>query len=49
MCIISELYSALANKHHRAKANGLLNVENPVTQALHEGRFEELPDDTDSD
>ncbi|CAI7626535.1 uncharacterized protein N7487_004716 [Penicillium crustosum] len=33
----------------RAKANGLLNVENPVTQALHEGRFEELPDDTDSD
>ncbi|KAJ5384773.1 Guanine nucleotide exchange factor Ric8 [Penicillium concentricum] len=33
----------------RAKANGLINVENPVTQALHEGRFEELPDDTDSD
>ncbi|KAI9931051.1 hypothetical protein MW887_010706 [Aspergillus wentii] len=28
----------------RAKANGILNVENPVTQALHEGRFEELPD-----
>ncbi|KAJ5294215.1 hypothetical protein N7508_009036 [Penicillium antarcticum] len=33
----------------RARANGLLNVENPVTQALHEGRFEELPDDADSD
>ncbi|KAJ5720233.1 uncharacterized protein N7483_008167 [Penicillium malachiteum] len=33
----------------RAKATGLLNVENPVTQALHEGRFEELPDDADSD
>ncbi|KAJ5632499.1 Guanine nucleotide exchange factorRic8 [Penicillium lividum] len=33
----------------RAKANGLLNVENPVTQAFHEGRFEELSDDTDSD
>ncbi|KAJ5280840.1 hypothetical protein N7478_006212 [Penicillium angulare] len=33
----------------RAKANGLLNVENPVTQALHEGRLEELPDDADSD
>ncbi|KAJ5774102.1 hypothetical protein N7457_008998 [Penicillium paradoxum] len=33
----------------RAKANGLLNVENPVTQAFHEGRFEELPDDSDSD
>ncbi|KAJ5863939.1 uncharacterized protein N7529_005855 [Penicillium soppii] len=33
----------------RARANGLLNVENPVTQALHEGRFEELPDDSDSD
>ncbi|KAJ5090792.1 hypothetical protein N7532_009476 [Penicillium argentinense] len=33
----------------RAKANGLLGVENPVTQALHEGRLEELPDDADSD
>ncbi|KAJ5300976.1 uncharacterized protein N7443_005978 [Penicillium atrosanguineum] len=33
----------------RAKANGLLSVENPVTQALHEGRFEELSDDADSD
>ncbi|CAG8098381.1 unnamed protein product [Penicillium olsonii] len=33
----------------RAKANGMLNVENPVTQALHEGRFEELQDDADSD
>lgn len=33
----------------RAKANGLLKVENPVTQAFHEGRFEELPDDADSD
>ncbi|KAJ5582611.1 Guanine nucleotide exchange factor Ric8 [Penicillium sp. DV-2018c] len=33
----------------RAKANGLINVENPVTKALHEGRFEELSDDADSD
>ncbi|EKV07657.1 Guanine nucleotide exchange factor, Ric8 [Penicillium digitatum] len=33
----------------RAKANGLINVENPVTQALHEGRFEELSDDAESD
>ncbi|KAJ6104578.1 hypothetical protein N7523_010898 [Penicillium sp. IBT 18751x] len=33
----------------RARANGLLTVENPVAQALHEGRFEELPDDADSD
>ncbi|KAL5333018.1 guanine nucleotide exchange factor [Aspergillus crustosus] len=32
----------------RAKANGILGVENPVTQALREGRFEELPD-SDSD
>ncbi|THC95154.1 hypothetical protein EYZ11_005357 [Aspergillus tanneri] len=31
-----------------AKANGLLNVENPVTQALQEGRLQELPD-SDSD
>lgn len=33
----------------RAKANGLLTMENPVAQALHEGRLEELPDDADSD
>ncbi|KAB8078360.1 guanine nucleotide exchange factor [Aspergillus leporis] len=33
----------------RAKANGILKVENPVTQALHEGRLEELPDSDDSD
>ncbi|KAL4804240.1 guanine nucleotide exchange factor [Aspergillus unguis] len=34
----------------RAKANGILGVENPVTQALQEGRLEELPDsDSDSD
>ncbi|KAL1998986.1 hypothetical protein VTN02DRAFT_5231 [Thermoascus thermophilus] len=34
----------------RAKANGVLNVENPVAQALREGRFEELPDsDEESD
>lgn len=33
----------------RAKANGLLTVENPVAQALHEGRLEELSDDADSD
>ncbi|KAL4867329.1 hypothetical protein BDV12DRAFT_209930 [Aspergillus spectabilis] len=32
----------------RAKANGILGVENPVTQALREGRFEEVPD-SDSD
>ncbi|KAL4885524.1 guanine nucleotide exchange factor [Aspergillus karnatakaensis] len=32
----------------RAKANGILGVENPVTQALREGRFEELSD-SDSD
>ncbi|KAL4784833.1 guanine nucleotide exchange factor [Aspergillus varians] len=32
----------------RAKANGILGVENPVTQALREGRLEELPD-SDSD
>lgn len=33
----------------RAKANGLLTVDNPVAQALREGRLEELPDDADSD
>ncbi|BCS12800.1 synembryn [Aspergillus luchuensis IFO 4308] len=33
----------------RARANGILQVENPVTRALHEGRFEELPDSDDSD
>lgn len=33
----------------RARLNGILNVENPVTQALHEGRLEELPDSDDSE
>ncbi|OJJ44538.1 hypothetical protein ASPZODRAFT_134620 [Penicilliopsis zonata CBS 506.65] len=33
----------------RARANGILQVENPVAQAVREGRFEELPDDADSD
>ncbi|OOQ89163.1 synembryn [Penicillium brasilianum] len=33
----------------RAKANGLITMENPVAQAVREGRFEELPDDADSD
>ncbi|KAL1850838.1 hypothetical protein Plec18167_002579 [Paecilomyces lecythidis] len=33
----------------RARANGLINVENPVVQAAREGRLEELPDDADSD
>ncbi|RAL16017.1 synembryn [Aspergillus homomorphus CBS 101889] len=33
----------------RAKANGILSVENPVTRALQEGRFEELSDSDDSD
>lgn len=32
----------------RARANGILNVENPVRQAQQEGRFEELSD-SDSD
>lgn len=31
-----------------ARANGILNVENPVRQAAQEGRFEELSD-SDSD
>ncbi|KAN0071534.1 Guanine nucleotide exchange factor [Elaphomyces granulatus] len=33
----------------RAGATGIINVENPVVQALREGRLEELPDDDDSD
>ncbi|RAQ70154.1 synembryn [Aspergillus flavus] len=32
----------------RARANGILKVENPVAQAVREGRLEELPD-SDSD
>ncbi|KAL4928837.1 synembryn [Aspergillus undulatus] len=32
----------------RAKANGILGIENPVTQALHEGRLQEISD-SDSD
>lgn len=37
-----------AKKKYRARANGILNVENPVRQAAQEGRFEELSD-SDSD
>jgi len=33
----------------RARATGIINVENPIVQALREGRLEELPDDSDSD
>jgi hypothetical protein len=33
----------------RLKSLGLVNVENPVAQAVQEGRFEELPDEYDSD
>ncbi|QUC23705.1 uncharacterized protein UV8b_07946 [Ustilaginoidea virens] len=29
----------------RLKKTGVINVQNPVEKALHEGRFEELPDD----
>ena len=27
---------------YRLKATGVVNVENPVVKAMHEGRFEEL-------
>lgn len=30
---------------NRLRATGVMNVENPVTKAYQEGRFEELPDD----
>ncbi|RDL40874.1 Uncharacterized protein BP5553_00853 [Venustampulla echinocandica] len=33
----------------RLKKTGVMNVQNPVQTALQEGRFEELPDDADSD
>ncbi|KAH8700246.1 guanine nucleotide exchange factor [Talaromyces proteolyticus] len=33
----------------RLTANGLIKAENPVAQAVREGRLEELPDDADSD
>jgi len=33
----------------RLRSLGLVNVENPVTQAVQEGRFEELPDDDEYD
>lgn len=38
----------LANTQYRARATGVLNVENPVRQAVETGRFEELSD-SDSD
>lgn len=33
----------------RLKANGIIDVENPVAKAQAEGRFEELASDEDSD
>lgn len=33
----------------RLKATGVMNVQNPVELAAQQGRFEELPDDADSD
>ncbi|KAL2061123.1 hypothetical protein VTL71DRAFT_7396 [Oculimacula yallundae] len=33
----------------RLKKTGIMNVQNPVEKAFHEGRFEELPDDDEED
>jgi len=35
----------VANDLCRLKATGVMNVSNPVEEALRSGRFEELPDD----
>lgn len=32
---------------NRLKKTGVINVENPVRQAVEQGRFQELPDDAD--
>ena len=34
---------------NRLKKTGIVDIENPVAKAYQEGRFEELPDDADSD
>ena len=36
--------ASIANDGHRLRATGVVDVENPVTKAYQEGRFEELPD-----
>jgi len=33
---------------HRLKKTGVMSVQNPVEKAYHEGRFEELADDAES-
>jgi hypothetical protein len=33
----------------RLKKNGVINVQNPVEKAVHEGRFEELSDSEDDE
>jgi hypothetical protein len=38
-----------ANVSSRLKATGVVDVENPVTQAMQSGRIEELPDDASDD
>jgi hypothetical protein len=37
------------NMWNRLRATGVVDIQNPVTQARQAGRFEELPDDEDSD
>jgi len=39
------LFSQIDANDNRLRATGVVNVENPVTKAYQEGRFEELPDD----
>lgn len=36
-------------RSRRLKQLGVMSVQNPVEQAVQEGRFEELPDDNDDD
>lgn len=48
-CKFASFHAKCTNHCHRARANGLITTENPVAQALREGRFEELSDDADSD
>ncbi len=37
------------NCFYRLKATGVVDVENPVTQAYQTGRIQELPDDASDD
>jgi hypothetical protein len=47
--LLSYDLNSLTDTSDRLRATGVVDIQNPVTKARQEGRFEELPDDPESD